>query len=272
VKATVHINSAPHQRAYGALIKRGLERHGVHVDYSGFDEPRRCDFAVVWGFRQKRVMAEAPHTLVMERGHVGDRQAQTSLGWDGLGGRGRYPQPMNGAWRWGWFHKDLMKPWREDGWYALVIGQVPGDEAVKDINVSGWVAGVCQTVARVWAMPVRYRPHPLARALGHPLEGPLRGVELSLGGALAEDLTEAAVAVTYSSTSGVEAALAGVPVVALDRGSMAWDVATHDLGEPWARPDRTAWAHNLAWTQWDDEEISAGVAWDYLQRVVNGVT
>ncbi|KKL47656.1 hypothetical protein LCGC14_2333390, partial [marine sediment metagenome] len=91
MRAALHVNDAPHQRAHGRLIKEGLERHGVQVECAGFDEPRLCDFAVVWGFRQRRVIAAAPQTLVMELGHVGDRAAQTSLGWDGLGGYGRYP-------------------------------------------------------------------------------------------------------------------------------------------------------------------------------------
>jgi len=272
MRAALHINNAPHQRAHGLLIKEGLERCGVQVEYAGFDEPRFCDFAVVWGFRQLRVIAAAPQTLVMEAGHVGDRAAQTSLGWDGLGGYGRYPWPRDGGERWRRNFPDQLRAWQWGGRYALVCGQVPGDAAVRDVSITGWSMETCREVARVWGQPVRYRPHPLTGALGYPAAELPEGVELSPGGELAEDLAGAIAAVTYSSTSGVEAALAGIPVIAMDRGSMAWDVASHDLKGILVRPERATWAHALAWTQWEDDEISSGFAWEYLEQGLNGLT
>jgi hypothetical protein len=38
---------------------------------------------------------------------------------------------------------------------------------------------------------------------------------------------------------------------------MAWDVTGHELEMP-PTPDRTAWAHALAWKQWSREEMESG--------------
>ncbi len=272
--AVIHANDSPHQRAYAELMKDGLCKHGIEVRRGKFGIPEPCDFAVVWGFRQHVVMEKAPHTLVMERGHVGDRMKWTSLGWDGLGGNGRYPIPATtGAdIRWRWFFGNLMKPWRptKSGKYALVCGQVPGDAAVRDINISNWITETCRIVHHDWNLPVVYRPHPLTLQLGYPELVAPDGTRISRNGALADDLIDAAVAITYSSTAGVEIVLAGVPLVALSKGSMARDVATHDLTPGLFRPDRTKWAHRLAYTQWSNEEISSGIAWDFVRTRLNG--
>jgi len=81
-----------------------------------------------------------------------------------------------------------------------------------------------------------------------------------------KDLEAARYAVTFNSNSGVDAALAGVPVVAMDEGSMAWQVAGHRIGEI-VFPDREKWAHDLAFAQWDVEEITSGEAWEHLRCI-----
>jgi hypothetical protein len=91
---------------------------------------------------------------------------------------------------------------------------------------------------------------------------------MDAGGNLAEALAGAAFAVTWNSNSGVDAAMAGVPVVAMDEGSMAWPVAAHDLGAVPRLPERRPWAAQLAWCQWRPEEIADGTAWEALSGAV----
>jgi hypothetical protein len=74
--------------------------------------------------------------------------------------------------------------------------------------------------------------------------------------------------VTYNSNTAVDAAIQGYPVFALDRGSMAWAVAGHDLAEidsP-SKPDRTQWAADLAYSQWKPAEMAEGLTWRHLSR------
>lgn len=264
MKAVIHFHTdLAHQRKYAELMRAGLERQGVTVAYGHYNAPtvRELDFAVVWGSpaKQPAVAAASPRLLVMERGHVGDRMTLVSCGWDAIGRRGRYARPADGGARWNRLFGHLLEPYwfppagtaPQSSGYALLIGQVPGDAALGKLELDGWVKRVTTALANQgWA--VRYRPHPLAIP-------PRRS--------LAEDLAGAGVCVTFNSTAGVEAVLAGVPTVTLDEGAMAWDVAGHALDEI-VRPDRTAWAHDLAYTTWTPDELSSGEVWAHLAPIM----
>ncbi len=139
-------------------------------------------------------------------------------------------------------------------------GQVRGDASLWRTNIEDWYAETARRLNDLgWT--VMFRPHPNGRAIAPDGAFALVG---SLEGALAS----AAFVVTWNSTSGVDAALAGVPVVAMDRGSMAWDVAAHRIEDAPIRPDRAGWAGCLAYTQWNDDEIEGGVAWGHLRQKV----
>lgn len=240
--------ATPWEEAFAA----GLRRHGVAFEQRPQAEWRVSDLAVIWAHRQRPLFdaqrAAGKHYLVMERGYVGDRMAWTSLGLDGLNGRARFPRAPDGA-RWGRHFADLLRPWsRAAGGTGLVIGQVPGDAALCGLDVAEWSRGVRLRLSQI-GLSTRFRPHPLSDT------PPARS--------LAEDLAGAALVVTFNSNAGVLAVLAGVPTVALDRGSMAWPVAGHALDET-VRPDRTGWAHDLAWAQWTEAEIAAGTPWPHI--------
>ena len=87
----------------------------------------------------------------------------------------------------------------------------------------------------------------------------------NLTGTMDEALARAKWVVTYNSNAGVLATLAGIPTVTCHRGAMAWEVTGHDPLVCPPQPDRTAWTNRLAWTQWTDEEIARGDAWDHLR-------
>jgi hypothetical protein len=252
VTIIVHAGHHEHQQVAAKHMVAGLERHGLTVRWN---EHRPCDVAIVWGGKQReRVVGEAGHVLVMERGHVGDRMAMTSCGWDGLGRRGHYPRATDGGARWRARYHALMAPWTERVGYVLVIGQVDGDAALGGLDVARWRVEIEQALVARGHVP-KFRPHPV-------MARPRRS--------LAEDLSGAELCVTYNSTTGVEAVLAGVPTVTLDPGAMAWPVTVHELEAPPLRPDRTAWAADLAWTQWTLEEIANGDAWAALEPVREG--
>jgi len=253
VRAVIHCGRWQHHRLHAKAMADGLARHGVTVGMGGLHEPEPCDVAIIWGARHPRILESGRPVLIMERGHVGDRMRYTSLGWGALGRRGRYPQAPDGGARWERLWGQLLQPWSERPGYALVLGQVDGDAALNGLDVLAWAHEVSAALLdRGW--DVRFRPHPLAQP-----KGPT-GIPIAAG-TLADALGGAALCVTFNSTAGVEAVLAGVPTVTLDAGAMAWPVATHALDVPPARPEREAWAHDLAWTQWSLDEIAAGDAW-----------
>lgn len=265
MRIVLFVGKAPHQVEHAEAFRNGLKRHGLSAD---IEQPKvviDCDLAVFWGHRHRDIIRRQKDLgrryLVMERGYIGDRFSWTSLGYDGLNGHADFcNQDVSGD-RWDKHFAHLMRPWRKRDGYALVMGQVRGDAALQGVNWVGWASG---TIAQLKALghDVRFRPHPKdpGQCYGCP----------TLTGELENALAGASLVVTWNSNSGVDAALAGVPVVAMDRRSMAWDIAAHGLETAGITPDRTRWAHRLAWCQWRLSEIQDGDAWDHLKSGMEG--
>lgn len=231
----------------------GMRRHGVIK--AGGAHP---DVALGWAWRGLHPTAR--RTLVLEKGYVGDRRDWTSAQFDGLNGRGWHPGADDDGARWRRHHGDAMQPWREPGGqYALLIGQCAGDKAVQNLGIRAWYGNVAARALAAHGWPVVFRQHPkVAQQEGPPGIPRLKGdLEAALEGA--------ALVLTLNSNVGVLAALAGVPAVAEDAGSMAWPVASHDASEI-VRPERSRWAAHLAWAQWQETELRSGDAWDHLRH------
>ena len=248
-------------------IAQGLSRHGIPATFEDADTPRDCDLAVFWGHGEPAIIARqraaAKHTLVAECAYLDDRLKWVSLGFDGLNGRADFVNDGIDGDRWDRHFAHLMTDdWKApgEGDVALICGQVAGDQALAHVDINAWYALAVKHLRGAYRRVV-FRPHPKG---GNPPHLP-EGVEVSTL-SLAEDLDRAAVAVTFSSNSGVDAVLAGVPVIACDIGSMAWDVAAHTFDAPLRRPDRLVWAHRLAHCQWLPSEVQSGAAWDHLKR------
>lgn len=251
---------AEHQMSWGGAFAEGLKRHGWRITVQS--RPGPCDLLVVWGARRVEAMraqrAAGGEVVVLERGYLADRFAWTSVSFGGgLNGRGEFRGPHHDGSRWQRHFAHLLQPWRQrpDG-PALIMGQVDGDMAVSNVDIHRFYREA--KVACVAAgYEVRFRPHP-------GMTNTLRGVRPKRS--LAEDLDAAQIVVTWNSNSGVDAVLAGVPTIALDKGSMAYAVTGHTLGEMPPTPDRAAWAHRLAWCQWQREEIASGDCWEHIGR------
>lgn len=255
LEAVLHASTMEHQRRYVAWMIEGLERHGVSCKpIAGYDAPKAADFCVIWGWKQhgviKHAKARGMPVLVMERGHLQPRMEFTSIGWNGLAGRATYPTAAQCGDRW-LRHWGTMAPWRFAGRYALLLGQTPGDASIAETDFPGWVKQVTRDLEQR-GYAVKYRPHPNVRETAP----------------LADDLADAEIAVTYNSTSAVEAVLAGVPTIAMDAGSMARPVASSAIDAPLRRPERIGWARDLACCQWNETEIRSGDAWAALREVM----
>ncbi|MGD9740285.1 MAG: hypothetical protein AB7O56_12150 [Bauldia sp.] len=247
-----------------AAFHKGLRRHGWRADFVADWEP--CDLLVLWGVHQDLIARQQAHggeVCILERGYIGNRFAWTSVSFGGeLNGRAEFRGVSDDASRFQKHFSGLMQPWRHGGDYALLIGQVPGDASLRPVHghLDAWYA---ETTAALTArnIPVRFRPHPAAsqrRRLDK-----IRSAVLSRPGpSLADDLAGASCVVTFNSNTGVEASFAGVPTIATDIGSMAYEVASHSVAEMLRRPDRETWAARLAWKQWRREEMASGYCWE----------
>jgi len=254
-------------------MAEGLRGAGEAVIECAEPGEARGDVAVCWGWRHGlKLQMQGFDVLVMERGHIGDRHAQAACGWNGLGRRARYVTSEEAGdghgLRFSRQFGQLRQAWKDGGFYALLLGQVPGDTALDGMG-AGFDAWTQARVAELRAAgyAVMYRPHPVAVERGHMIRP---GHAEPSRGTLDEDLKWAQAAVAFNSTAAVEAVLAGVPTITLDEGAMAWPMASHAIGEPLVRPDRTRWLADLAWTQFSLGEIRSGFAWNRLREIRDG--
>lgn len=253
----------------------GIRETGEECEVHPVDRYQKCDVAVVFGVR-KRAVAMSKHrgdiidlhqkcgrpVVVIDSGYV-KRDQYFSVGLNGLNGRADFKNDKSPTDRLTELGADLA-PWRADGGHVLVCGQIPWDASVQDTDHIEWCR---QTVSRIrerTARKVIFRPHPKCAA---QVEYGVNADAISCA-PLAMDLEGAHCVVTFSSNTGVDAALAGIPVFADDFGSMAWPIANKSFAwiDAPIRPAREQWARNLAYTQWTLEEMKEGKPWRHLMH------
>jgi hypothetical protein len=249
-----------HACEYLTGFSKGLRRHGIEAQELRIGQAQPCDLAVTWGVRYKtREMASGRRALVLERGYVGDRFYWTSIGYGGLNGFADFCNNGMPGDRWQKHFASLMQPWRgHAGEYVLIAAQVPNDASLRGMDNERWCRGV-QLFLEGRGIEARIRWHPASP----------RG-RMAPPRPLAEDLAGARWLVTYNSNSAVDAVLAGVPAVTCDMGSVAWDVTGHEPAHAPPMPDRTQWAHDIAYAQWSLDEIRNGEAWAHLAIGMDG--
>lgn len=242
---------------HASWLREGFKQIGWRAESPANDADVHGDLVVMWGWRRPDLVAKAAQArvpiLVLEHGHLPPRNEWVSMGIGGLSGLATYADPDNGdRFDQHWGH--LLSPWRNRPGRVLVIGQCEGDASLHCAKSKEWAAGAMAKYQGA-GHHVVYRPHPKSRRDDWPL-----GVEIEDGVPLDVALESTALCVTYTSTAGVEAVLAGVPVVTCHPGSMAWPVTSHGLLASPVFPDRRPWAAKLAWTQFSPTEIASGFA------------
>ena len=174
------------------------------------------------------------------------------------------------------------------------MGQKEGDSSLERIYEEGyisyydWMLDQIRVIREYSDRDIVIRPHPrnLERGLRYTRKAlckmQLEGIDtsnitvsenLTSGGnqggeGLAADLADAYCVVTYNSLSGIEAVEEGIPVFALDGGSMVHPIAHHDLSEIEDLRydiDLSEWQNRIAYTMWNKEDVETGKCWAHLK-------
>lgn len=230
-----------------------------------------CDVAVIFGVVKKayeRTWSKQDvlgnHSgrslLIVESAFV-KRGEYYQVAWGGFAGHGDFRNEDMPRDRWDSFGVQ-SRPWqlRPEG-PIVVCGQLPRDTTVQATDHISW----CRTTVNHYR-PMRggvlFRPHPRVEDPG------IYGIDEALIDTRPLDvvLDEAQAFVTFNSTAGVDAGIAGVPVVACDEGSMAWSIAAQGVGKPLIYPSRRAWLAGLGYSQWTLDEMRRGETWRHLTR------
>lgn len=186
----------------------------------------------------------------------------------------------------------VIKDWRASGQNILIMGQVEKDSALVSLYEKGyntfieWVEDLIIEIRKYTDRPIVIRPHPrdLKNYEANCKTIIKNNINVSVstnfsiedrssvkgGDGLFQDLRKAYCAVTYNSNSIVEAITEGVPVFAMDQGSVAYDIAHKDLSMIESLDyniDISPWCSRVAYTMWDRDEIRKGETWAHLKPV-----
>lgn len=207
------------------------------AEFSTREVPIECDLAIQAGFQISPAMKDA-----MDRGipfiilenpvwHYGDKLCTYTWAYNGLNGLGYCPPPDGRVHR----PSPTLSPWKDpfEG-QITVFGQVEHDKALRGADIYAWAEFVQEVL-------------PGAVFREHPVMVDARFEEV---GSFEECLARTSLAVTYSSTVGAEAVIAGIPTVAFNEGSLAYPVSTHNLWDEPITPDRAEWLYGLSYRHW----------------------
>jgi len=199
-----------------------------------------CDLAISAGFQihpgMRDAMVRGIPIIVLETPvwHYGDKHASYTWAYNGLHGLGYTPEAC----------PTLIRPhpelgvWRDwNSGRVTIFGQVENDKALRGSDHSKWIKSVQDVLPQA-----ELREHPIMINMHSPEWEDMEPFE--------ECLAATSLAVTYTSTTGSEAVIAGIPTIAVHPGSLAYDVASHTLSEAPVTPDRDEWIRKLSLRHW----------------------
>jgi hypothetical protein len=245
-RAVIMLRDDPHYRR--DAFAKGLRRVGFEIMQQG--SPGPSSVLVLWNRKAGREeqLAEAYErsgatVLIAENGYIGKDKDGHQLYAISRGGH-------NGSGQWFIGEQDRwaklgieLKPWREpfaeDG-YVLVCGQ-RGIGSRTMASPGGWHTRVVHEQGRLIPPvgPFHIRPHP--------------GNNHKPATTLEQDFAKARGVLVWSSSSGVKALVAGLPVCYAAPRPLAW-----------LKGPREEALRRMAWAQWTLEEIADGTAFECL--------
>lgn len=173
------------------------------------------------------------------------------------------PRGENGGfyrWHAGSFQMQAIRPAPDDRWKALNIEIHPWRRSGRHIviaaptrtyarfhRIESWIADTIDALARVTDRQLIIRDKESKRSLQSDLQG-------------------AHALVTHGSIAAVESVICGCPVF-VHTDSAAALVGRTDLAkiESPIFPDRQPWLNALAYSQWNEQELTDGTLWRMLQ-------
>ena len=173
-------------------------------------------------------------------------------------------------------------PWKQDGEYILLCMQKVGDASLRDADVFEWTENTVNDIRKHTDRKIIIRPHPLYRksSLHNTLKEKVLNVsnthwqetDLLKDGfvSIQEQLQNAWCTVTYTSGSGIDAVINGIPNIACDTGSMVYDVSSKDIAEvenPY-RGEKKEWTNRIAHCQWNIDEFESGECWKHVSKSI----
>lgn len=247
------------QKDYASAFKEGIEKFGAKVYFTNDHLKVKTKNVAFWSWRP-HVYHNGKNMIVFERGYIGDRFSFSSIATNGLNGFGEFHSIINdGGQRFDYYWEDLYKDWNNNGEQILIIGQTPGDESLRGVDLNPWYNKIAQKLSKIYPdKKIKFRPHP--NCLKRVIKENVICTYQDNTKTLEEDFENSFLVVTYNSTTAVNSLLYGKPTYVEDKGSMCYSIANNDLqkltlDEP---KNRKNFFNALAYCQWSLEEIKEG--------------
>ena len=210
--------------------------------------------------------------IVVDGGYIYKRNKYWSVGWDNLNGRADFQNKNSDDTRIKKWNISLT-PWKfNKSGYVLFCLQLPWDASVY---YSGYIEYIEQTIDSLLKATNRdivKREHPIINkggfsklSLTHKYKEivakslKLKKIYKSSEKHIKKDFNKSWCVVSFNSNSTVEATILGIPSFVADKGSMTWDISSHNLDvENLKTPDRQQWLNNISYAQWHEKEIISG--------------
>ena len=177
---------------------------------------------------------------------------------------------------------DPELPWKTDGDYILLCMQKVGDASLRGADIFSWTEQTVKEIRQHTERQIIVRPHPLYRkktqhanckeTVCEYFNVQWQEADVTQKGfvPIQKQLQNAWCTVTYSSGTGIDAVLNGIPNIACDTGSMVHDVSSTDIKqveEPY-RGDKKEWTNKIAHCQWSIEEFESGECWEHVSKSI----
>jgi hypothetical protein len=257
-----------------AAMKAGIEHCGDRVTFisaSRYASPI-CDVAVFYGLAGRLAAALRDYPAAGKKAIYVDlgywKRKDIGSRWDGY-----HKLVVNGRHPTGYFqhrpHDDSraqslglsVLPWRK-GRNVVIAGMGPKGAAAEGFAPGQWEADAVRQIRAVTDRPIIYRPKPNWKH-ARPIAGATMG---DPGMTLAAALADAHCVVSHHSNAGVEGLMMGIPCFTIE--GVALPMGRSDLAlieQPHYPAGREQWAADLAFVQWNVDEMRRGLAWRHLR-------
>lgn len=246
----------------------GARRHGHNAIVTSWHDPKPGDIAIGYGWKFADVFSEYKQFIYIDLGWWGRKPKRDELnGYHKVVVNGREPTeyfrnnfPSD---RFDRFGIDI-RPWRKGGDQILLAGMSGKSAGTRGFGPLEWEQKTIEEIRRHTDKPIVYRPKPSWKD-AEPIPGT---VFSSPDESLTEVLDRCAGIVTLHSNVAVDALIHGVPVHAEQGVGSALSCSSiaelvDGPGEP---GDRAGLMNDIAYCQWNPDEMKSGDCWDHLAR------
>ena len=150
------------------------------------------------------------------------------------------------------FEFDVL-PWRKSGTHIAVLVDIPYSHLTSGTKIYKWARETVNEIRTHTDRPIKIWLDPewsLDRHFEKNFK-PLENVEICTNDLIFDDCWAS---VSYRSYKAADSLIHGVPNISLGTGNFFFDGKLENI-ENIELPDRDQWFHNIAYTQWNIEEI-----------------